>query len=666
MQNSAIVPPPAPPATLSTLHFLNLLKILYRWLWLFCLTFLAVFSLAIVYILTATPYYRATTVIQVEQAEQRAFTPDSKDESDDLRQDDILRTIEQNIQSPKYFVELASDPKFTQDPNFYIGMNSGSETPTAGEATEFLQTHTRVLLRRGTRLIDVSVEHAVPAMAQKLALALVQEYISENGQLETNTSSGTEQQLAQDSLGIKQDLQKSEDALATYRDVLLLKDRITDQERIIDALVQRYREKHPTLIQARALLSKLTTEFDVEVQKIRANSPLEAGYWADEAARLNAESTPDRIQTELQLVDSRTNVLEGEVETERTLFNNILKQRSEADVSQKAPPTQVLIQEEPFLPGKPVKPQKVLILLLGAAAGLAVGAGLVFFLNGLDSSFKTPEEAEQVLGLPILGAIPQIALPKRASSRGPANPGENLVLIADPGDIAAESFRSLRASIGLLGKAQDHRSLMFTSALASEGKTFVSCNFSASLAQQGIKTLLMDADLRAPAVHQLFKLACNRGLVDHVTLDVPFEDSIYRDVIPNLDVMPAGNRCPNPAEFLGGSGFLDTLKFALTRYDRVIVDSSPVNLVSDSLLVAPHVQSLALVVRAARTPRRASLQALIMLQRSGIQPVGMIMNALPDWSMQTYFPYTGRYGERAKYYRAYAGSTPGGAGAGRS
>jgi capsular exopolysaccharide synthesis family protein len=663
MQNSAIAPPPSQPTTLSTLHFINLLKILYRWLWLFCLTFLAIFSLAVVYILTATPYYRATTVIQVEQAAQRAFTPDNKDQSDDLREDDVVRTIEQNIQSPKYFIELASDPKFTQDPNFYIGMSSGNAPLTTGEVADFLQTHTRVLLRRGTRLIDVSVEHAVPAMAQKLALALVQDYINENGELETNTSSGAEQQLAQDSLGIKVDLQKSEDALATYRDVLLLKDRITDQERIIDALVQRYREKHPTLIQARALLAKLTIEFDVEVQKIRANSPLEAGYWSEEAARLNAESTPDRIQTELQLVDSRTNVLEGEVETERTLFNNILKQRSEADVSQKAPPTQVLIQQEPFLPARPVKPEKVLILLLGAAAGLVGGAGLAFFLNGLDSSFKTPEEAEQVLGLPILGAIPQIALPKRPRSKSQANPGENLVLVAEPGDVAAESFRSLRASIGLLGKAQDHRSLLFTSALAGEGKTFVSCNFAAALAQQGIRTLIMDADLRAPAVHQLFQLACDRGLVDHVTLDIPFEDSIYRNVIPNLDLLPAGNRCPNPAEFLGGSGFLDTLRFALTQYDRVIVDSSPINLVSDSLLIVPHVQSVALVVRAARTPRRASLQALITLQRSGIRPVGMVMNALPEWSMQAYFPYTGNYGERSKYYRAYAGA--GAAGAGR-
>ena len=186
-----------PPATQSSLNFFYLLKILYRWLWLFCLTFLAVFSLAVVYILTATPYFRATTVIQVEQAEQRVFTPDNKGETDDLRQEDILKTIEQNLQSPKIFVSVASDPKINQDGNFYVGMTASTsgEPISTGEAAEKLENNTRVLLRRGTRLIDVSVDHPVPAMAQKLAKAIVDEYISESGRVETNTSSGAEQQL---------------------------------------------------------------------------------------------------------------------------------------------------------------------------------------------------------------------------------------------------------------------------------------------------------------------------------------------------------------------------------------------------------------------------------------------------------------------------------------
>jgi capsular exopolysaccharide synthesis family protein len=643
----------------SPFNILYFASLVARWAWLLGGILLAALVLAFIYLRVATPYYQATTVVQVEQQQQHVFKSDTGDNgSDDLKSDDILKTIEQNIQAPELFLKVASDPAILQDKNLYVGLSPHATPLSTSDLADTLAANTHVSLRRGTRLIDISVDHPVPVMAQRLSLAVAEAYISQSGQIDTETSTGVESQLLADSERMKAKLQKSEDALATYREVLLLKDRISDQQRILDALRQRYRAKHPTLIQAETLMSELVLDFDQEVRKIRANSTLEAGYWIDQDPLLNGLTTKDRVQTELQLVEARTNVLDGEVQTERSLFNNVLKQMSEAAMSEQAAPTTVLIVNQPSLPQRPVRPQKKVVLVIAVAGGLVLGLGLVFLLNALDSSFKTAEEVEQYLGLPVLGAIPRIPpLKKNVVPSPKAN--RSMVLIDEPGGLAAESFRSMRAAVGLLGKSEDHRTVLFTSALAAEGKTFVACNYAVSLAQQNIKTLLMDIDLRVPAVHQFFKIDNSRGIVDHVTESTPLEKSIRENVVPNLDVMTAGRKCPNPAEFLAGNGFSDTLKEALTKYKRVVVDCSPINLVSDALLIVEHVQSVILIVRAKSTPRRDSKFALNTLQRAQIQPVGVVINAIPDWTRSLYHSHPGRYGADNKYMRAYTAS-PGG------
>ena len=176
---------------------------------------------------------------------------------------------------------MAANPAIRGEPRL---LERVSKHPlTTQELADFLQANTHADLRHGTRLIDVSVDHPVPQVAQKLCQAVVETYILQNGDLSTDASTDTESVLMTNSNGIKNKLQQSEDALATYRDVLALKDRISDQQRILDALEQRYRAKHPTMIQARTLMASLVDEFDSDVQKIRTNS-LESAYW-DSARR---------------------------------------------------------------------------------------------------------------------------------------------------------------------------------------------------------------------------------------------------------------------------------------------------------------------------------------------------------------------------------------------
>ena len=608
-------------------------------------------GIALAYLHFATPYYRSTASLQVEQEAQRAFRSDGPDDAaDDLKSDDVLKTIEANLQSPDLFLRVAADPSILHDPRLLTGV---SRHPlTIQQLADFLQANTHADLRHGTRLIDVSVDHPVPQMAQRLCEALVESYILQNSEISTSASTDAEGVLSTDSNGIKNKLQQSEDALATYRDVLELKDRVSDQQRILDALEQRYRAKHPTMIQARTLMASLVDEFDADVQKIRTNS-LESAYWTQHDASLQGLPEEERVAVELRMVAARTSVLEDEVATEKSLFNNVLKQSTEASIDKSSAPTAAFIRSEASLPQRPVRPKKSIILVLGLAAGLGLGLAALFALETLDSSFKTAEEVEQYLVAAVLGTIPEI---NPRASPGATSTKNSLVLISEPGGIAAESFRSLRASLGLLGRPDDHRTLLLTSALAGEGKTFVSGNYAVSLAQQGIKTLLIDADLRCPTVHTLFHLQNQDGLVDLVAHGVPLREAVYQDVVRNLDILTAGTKCPNPAELLAGPGFAETLQEAVAQYDRVIIDSTPLNLVSDALLLIPQVQSVLLVVRANHTPRRDARYALSTIHRAGKEPIGVVINAVPDWTRSLYYSHPGRYVEGQKYYRAYSNS----------
>jgi succinoglycan biosynthesis transport protein ExoP len=644
-------------------NYLYLLGLRYKWL--FGISFFGVLLAAIIFLLMSPKVYRATAVVQVEQQEQRAFKVNDKDDvGGDLKSDDIVKTIEQNLQSYSLFLDVVSLPAIAGDPNFTVGLSTKDRPIAASTLATWLQSNTRVALRRGTRLIDINVDHQVPAMAQKLAQAIVTQFIAENVRSQTSTQGTAVQFLVEESSHIKDSLQKSEDSLQTYKEALLLKDRIDDQQRVLDALRQRYREEHPQLIQAHTLMQDLLRDFDREFQKVLANSPSEAAYWAAHTGSLSSATPDERIQTELRLVTARANVLQKEVDTESALFDSVLKQMQEGDVTKEATPTEIRPVEPAALPIHPFKPRKSLILALGLAGGLLLGVFAVAVVNALDSSIKTTVEAEEQLGIPVLGAIPVVesgAPSKRASPRASENSDlgasktRSLVVQTDPGGAAAEGFRSLRASISLLGKAEDHRSILFTSALAGEGKTFTSCNYAVALAQGGLKTLLIDMDLRRPSVHSYFSLDNEIGLVDLITRGLDLKTAASPQVMKNLDVLISGSHCPNPAELLSGSDFPDLLKAALEKYDRVVIDSSPVNLVSDSLIVASHVDKVGLVIHAAETPRRAIQHALAQLRRAKIEPSGCVLNLIPPWSnrlIYSYYSYNEKDG--ANYRRVYS------------
>jgi succinoglycan biosynthesis transport protein ExoP len=620
---------------------------------LFFAVFLPVVGLTVGYLLVTKPLYESTAVVQVEQQVHSDIQVNPAASADDnLTSDDAVKTIEQNMQSYDLFEAVAKDPEIINDPDFLVGFHGSNGTPSPADIADWLRSNTKIELRHGTRLIDVTVYHRVPHMAQKLAEAMVDSYVNLGGENQSSQNQKAVEVLDTESASVKQKLQGAEQALDTYKDLLDLQTRIVAQQSTIDTLKERYREKHPQMIEARALMAEISQEFDTEFQKT-VNNPVNKTVAPLDPA-LASSSLDDRVTAEIGYVQARAQVLQKEVDTDSDLFNNLLKQREDAMVSQDSNATAIRLVEPPQLPDKPSKPKKTIILLLGISMGAFLGLGAVIGVRAIDSTIDTPMEAEAALGLPVIGTIlrasgkkpnpsPPTPSPTRTATGVPPL-SEEMVVATDPGSATAEGFRSLRAVINLLGKPADNRTILFTSALPGEGKTYVSCNYALSLAMTGVRTLLIDTDLRRPAVHERLKLDNRIGLVEILNQELPLNQVVHAKVSKNFDVLTAGGPCNNPAELLAGEGFRKLLTQALSAYDRVVVDTGPVNLVSDCLLVAPEVNLVCFVLRAGSTARQAPKHAIALLRRAQKEPTGIILNAIPPGGDRIYLGYKGRGG----------------------
>jgi capsular exopolysaccharide synthesis family protein len=628
----------------------QILTLVQRHYKLFFAVFIPVIAITIGYLAITKPVYQSTAVVQVGQRETSNIQVTPNGSGEDLSSEDAVKTIEQNMQSYDLFEAVVKLPDIANDPDFLVGFPGGDGPPSASDLADWIRGNTKIQLQHGTRLIDVTVYHRVPQVAQKLAEALVVTYITSGGQAQNNLQKQNQQLLDDKSNGVKNSLQGAEQSLETYKDLLDLKTRIDTQEATVDALKERYREKHPQMIQARALMAELNQEFDETFQKTVTN-PVNAGAPPLESLGANV-SLNDRVSAEIKYVQARAQILQKEVDTESQLLTTLLQQAQDAGVSKDASVTAITLVDPPLVAAKPSKPKKSIILLLGFSMATFLGLGAVMGVRALDSTIDSPMEAESVLGLPVIGTILR-ASGKKDKAKPPTTPrggslagslSEEMVVATDPGSATAEGFRSLRAVINLLGKPADHRTILFTSALPGEGKTYVSCNYALSLAMTGVRTLLIDTDLRRPAVHERLKLENRVGLVEALTQDLSLSQVVTAKVAKNFDVLTAGGPCSNPAELLAGDGFRQVLAKALASYDRVVVDTGPVNLVSDCLLVAPEVNMVCFVLRAGSTARQAPRHAISLLRRAQKEPTGIILNAIPPGGDRIYLGYKGRGG----------------------
>ncbi|MEU5532153.1 polysaccharide biosynthesis tyrosine autokinase [Streptomyces sp. NPDC020362] len=280
-----------------------------------------------------------------------------------------------------------------------------------------------------------------------------------------------------------------------------------------------------------------------------------------------------------------------------------------------ASPVSLGITEQAIVPKRPVSPKKLLDTAAGVLAGLLLAAAIVALREALDTTIKTSDALGELTSLPVLGSIP---FDKSATQR-------RIAMDSAGTSVRAEAFRKLRANLQFAQVDDPPKVIVVTSPVPGEGKTTTSVNLALSLADAGMRTCLIDADLRRPSVARTFGLVEEAGLTTVLIGQAGVED-VAQQAGGRLTVLTSGPLPPNPTELLSCGRMAEVLRELADGYDVVIVDSAPLLPVADTIGLAPLADGVLLVVRASKTGRDQIRNAAESLSRTGVRILGTVFS----------------------------------------
>ena len=388
------------------------------------------------------------------------------------------------------------------------------------------------------------------------------------------------------------------------------------QER--DELRQSFTAEHPRVQAVDQRLQRLKerrNQFDADVNKL-----------------------PDTQQKVLRLA--------RDVEVSTTLYTNLVNTAQQLKVSKAGTVGDVRILDQAAVSRQPVGMKAPAVLAVAALLGLITSLGVVWIIRSLRVVVEDPETIESELGLPVYATIPhspeEAAIVRR--SKGGKAPGE-LLAIRNPEDDAIESLRGLRTTIHFALMDASHNSLLITGSSPGLGKSFISKNLGAVLANAGQRIVIIDADLRKGHINKEFGLRREIGVSEYVAGSVKLEDIVKPTSVPNLWVVTTGQIPPNPSELLMHQRFEQLLEQLGQQFDTLIVDAPPILAVSDAAIIGRMTGATLMVARAGRHPIAELEQSVKRLNHAGVQVKGFVFNDL-NTDRQRY-----RYGYKGYVYR---------------
>jgi capsular exopolysaccharide synthesis family protein len=525
----------------------------------------------------------------------------------------------------------------------YIAESLAVRTTTSASASDWLEQQLRDLEQKleesGKALFEFKKSHDIVAASWEDRQSMVsQQLTAVNGALTNARLRKAELKARNEAIAtLGGEITSGQEAeslvpVATSQAIQQLKIRYLDIRSECADLKGRYLEEHPRLGECEKRLALAKQGLDDQV-KI-----------AVEAARKEYDEVSKTERNLLALLNDTKadafglNQFERDyLELKRTYDNNqrlyelVLKRLKDTGVTGmlQASNVRILDRARPNL--QPVSPRAARNLAIAIVLGLLGGVALAFAAEYLDTSITNQEQVEERLGLTFLGIIPNIERNKDGTA-------QDLVVHKQPKSAVAECLRAVRTNLLFMSPDKRLRSILVTSSGPQEGKTTTATSLAITMAGNGSRVLLVDADMRRPRVHRIFGASNSVGLSSLILGEGSLADTVKETEVPNLAILPCGPVPPNPAELLHTAAFQRLLGAMAGTFDLVIIDSPPVGVVADAAVIATNMDGTLVVLKAGRTSREVAQQAVRQLRDVNARILGAVLNDL-DIKNQNYGPY---------------------------
>lgn len=481
---------------------------------------------------------------------------------------------------------------------------------------------------KDTGMLNLTFTGDNPTLISQVLSSITQNYLAQNVARQAAQDAKSLEFLNEQLPKVRTDLDAAEDKLNSYRKQKDSVDLTMEAKSVLDQIVnvdnqlneltfreaeisQLYTKEHPTY---KALMEKKQT---LQTERNKLNKKV--------------SSMPSTQQEVLRL--SR------DVESGRAVYLQLLSRQQELNIAKSSAIGNVRIIDNAITEPEPVRPKKILVIVLGIIIGLFFSVGFVFVRVFLRRGIESPEQLEE-MGINVYASIPVSEwLTKNTNkNKRQKNESDKLLSVENPADLAVEAIRSLRTSLHFAMMESKNNILMISGASPNAGKTFVSTNLAATIAMTGKKVLFIDSDLRKGYVHKMLGSKNVKGLSDILSGQAKVESIIERVSEGDFDYICRGQTPPNPAELLMHPRFKELLSWASQNYELVIVDTPPILAVTDAAIIGKYAGTTLLVARFEANTAKEIAVSIKRFEQTGVVIKGCILNCVMK-KASSYYSY---------------------------